>query len=203
MGNLFSELKRRNVVRVGLAYVVLGWVALQVGDVLFDMFEAPVWVGKTFAALLLLGFPFACLFAWAFELTPEGLRRTEDADAEELDAIAAQPAGRRWPIGLAALAGVILIGCKYGSSAAPQWECPTGSGCYLMGSAKAASFCLAEGCDATAGWAKDGCRDGASEVVFETSAAVATVPQGHHLAFRLTSTVDDIHALGICKGLMD
>lgn len=83
MGNLFSELKRRNVVRVGLAYVVLGWVALQVGDVLFDMFEAPPWVGKTLAGVLLLGFPFALIFAWAFEMTPEGVKRTEEVDRSD------------------------------------------------------------------------------------------------------------------------
>ncbi len=80
MGTLFSELKRRNVVRVGIAYIVLGWVVLQVGDVLFDMFGAPTWVGKSLAAILLLGLPFACLFAWAFELTPEGVMKTADVD---------------------------------------------------------------------------------------------------------------------------
>jgi hypothetical protein len=83
VGKLFNELRRRNVVRVGIAYVVLGWVALQVADVLFDMFEAPVWVGKSFAALLLLGFPFACLFAWAFELTPEGVKKTVEVDRSQ------------------------------------------------------------------------------------------------------------------------
>ena len=80
MGNLFSELKRRNVVRVGIAYIVIGWVVLQVGDVLFDMFGTPDWVGKTLAGLMLLGFPFACLFAWAFELTPEGVKKTAEVD---------------------------------------------------------------------------------------------------------------------------
>ena len=80
MGKLFAELKRRNVVRVGIAYILLAWVALQVGDVLFDLFEAPPWVGKSVAALLLLGFPFACLFAWAFELTPDGIRKTSAVD---------------------------------------------------------------------------------------------------------------------------
>jgi TolB-like protein len=80
MSSLFTELKRRNVVRVGIAYIVLGWVALQVGDILFDMFGTPDWVGKTFAALLLLGFPFACLFAWAFEMTPEGVKKTAEVD---------------------------------------------------------------------------------------------------------------------------
>jgi TolB-like protein len=83
MGKLFAELKRRNVVRVGIAYMVLGWVALQVGDILFDMFEAPVWVGKTFAGLLLLGLPFALLFAWAFEMTPEGVKKTAEVDASD------------------------------------------------------------------------------------------------------------------------
>ena len=83
VGNLFSELKRRNVVRVGIAYIVLGWVVLQVGDILFDMFETPEWVGKTLFAILLLGFPFACLFAWAFEMTPEGVKRTEEVDRSE------------------------------------------------------------------------------------------------------------------------
>lgn len=80
MSSLFRELKRRNVVRVGIAYIVLGWVALQLGDILFDMFETPAWVGKSLAALLLLGFPFACLFAWAFEMTPEGVKKTAEVD---------------------------------------------------------------------------------------------------------------------------
>jgi hypothetical protein len=57
-----------------------------------------------------------------------------------------------------------LIGCKYGSSTAQHWQCPQGSACFLMGSAKAVSFCLTEGCDTSAEWAKDGCRDGASEL---------------------------------------
>ena len=83
MGNLFQELKRRNVVRVGIAYVVLGWVALQASDILFDLFEAPAWVGKSFAGLLLLGFPFALLFAWAFEMTPEGVKKTAEVDASD------------------------------------------------------------------------------------------------------------------------
>jgi TolB-like protein len=83
LGRLFSELKRRNVVRVGIAYVVLAWVALQVGDVLFDMFETPAWVGKTLAGILVLGFPFVLIFAWAFELTPEGVMRTEEVDRSE------------------------------------------------------------------------------------------------------------------------
>ena len=80
---MFGELKRRNVFSVAIAYIVLGWMTLQVADVLFDTFEAPIWVARSVAVLLLLGFPFACLFAWAFELTQEGVKRTEEVDRSE------------------------------------------------------------------------------------------------------------------------
>ncbi len=106
MGNLFDELKRRNVVRVGLAYIVVGWLVLQVGDVLFDMFETPAWVGKTMAGLILLGFPFACLFAWAFELTPEGIKTTADVDSSES---ITHSTGRKLDIIIAAAFAVALL----------------------------------------------------------------------------------------------
>jgi TolB-like protein len=80
MAGLFQELKRRNVVRVGLAYIVVGWVVVQIGEVLFDAFGTPDWVIKTVIVLIALGFPFAILFAWAFELTPEGLMKTREVD---------------------------------------------------------------------------------------------------------------------------
>lgn len=80
MPKLFNELKRRNVVRVAIAYVVVGWLALQVAETIFPTFGAPEWVLKVFILLLALGFPFAVLFAWAFELTPEGVKKTRDVD---------------------------------------------------------------------------------------------------------------------------
>jgi TolB-like protein len=81
MRQFFDELKRRNVVRVGLAYLVVGWLVFQVGEVLFPTFGAPDWVFKSIILLIALGFPFALLFAWAFELTPEGIKKTEEVDA--------------------------------------------------------------------------------------------------------------------------
>ncbi|MDH5310910.1 MAG: hypothetical protein OEY08_13200 [Gammaproteobacteria bacterium] len=80
MVRLFQELKRRNVVRVGIAYVVLGWVAIQIAELLFEAFGTPDWVIKTLIVLVAIGFPFALLFAWAFELTPDGIRKTRDVD---------------------------------------------------------------------------------------------------------------------------
>ncbi|MGI9235549.1 MAG: hypothetical protein ACR2RD_18100 [Woeseiaceae bacterium] len=105
MGNLLTELKRRNVVRVGIAYIVLGWIALQVGDIMFDMFEAPAWVGKSFAAVLLLGFPFVCLFAWAFEITPEGVKKT--AEVDESDSITHSTGKRLNVVIIVALVGAL------------------------------------------------------------------------------------------------
>ena len=80
---LFGELRRRNVFRVGAAYVVVCWLLLQVADVLLDNFGAPAWVFKSFTTLLALGFPLAIFLSWAFELTPEGMKRTADVTAAD------------------------------------------------------------------------------------------------------------------------
>lgn len=81
--SLFSELARRNVLRVGAAYVVVGWVAAQVAEFAFENFGAPDWVLKSFIVVLLLGLPFALFFAWAFEMTPDGVKRDEDVDRSQ------------------------------------------------------------------------------------------------------------------------
>jgi TolB-like protein len=78
LSNFFSELKRRNVYKVAVAYSVVAWLLIQAASILFPTFEAPSWVMKVFVAVVLLGFPLALLFARAFELTPEGLKRTEE-----------------------------------------------------------------------------------------------------------------------------
>lgn len=81
--SLFAELKRRNVVRVGIAYAVIAWVIAQIAEFAFENFGAPDWVLKTVVVLLLLGLPLVLLFAWAFELTPEGLKREKDVDRSQ------------------------------------------------------------------------------------------------------------------------
>jgi TolB-like protein len=80
---LFAELKRRNVVRVGIAYAVIGWVLAQIAEFAFENFGAPDWVLKSFIVLLLLGLPLALFFAWAFEITPDGIKREQDVDRSE------------------------------------------------------------------------------------------------------------------------
>ena len=83
MGQLFEELKRRNVLRVAIAYVVTAWLLLQVSDVVLNNIAAPDWVFRAILLLVAIGFPFAVLFAWAYELTPEGLKKEKDIDRSE------------------------------------------------------------------------------------------------------------------------
>ena len=80
MSNLFHELKRRNVLKVGAAYVVLSWLLAQVAEMAAETFAAPGWVMKMLVTLLALGLPLALFFDWAFELTPEGLKKEKDVD---------------------------------------------------------------------------------------------------------------------------
>src|SRR5262249_49473217 len=76
--NFFAELKRRNVYKVAVAYAVVAWLLIQAASILFPTFEAPPWVMKVFVAVIVLGFPIALVFSWAFEITPEGIKREEE-----------------------------------------------------------------------------------------------------------------------------
>ena len=78
MSNLFAELQRRNVIRVAGVYAVVGWVLAQIATTLEETLGLPAWFDSLIVAFLLLGFPIALVIAWAFELTPEGVIRTED-----------------------------------------------------------------------------------------------------------------------------
>lgn len=80
--SFFTELKRRNVFRVGAAYVVVAWLVIQVGDVAADNLAFPGWFMPMLFVLLGLGFPIALVLSWAFELTPEGVKRTEEVEPE-------------------------------------------------------------------------------------------------------------------------
>jgi adenylate cyclase len=82
-GNFFAELKRRNVYKVAIAYAVVAWLLMQIASQIFPFFEIPNWTVRLVVLLLILGFPVALILAWAFELTPEGLKRTEAADRDE------------------------------------------------------------------------------------------------------------------------
>jgi len=78
--NFFAELKRRNVYKVALAYAVVAWLLMQIASQIFPFFDIPSWGVRLVVLLLIIGFPIALILAWAFELTPEGIKRTEDVD---------------------------------------------------------------------------------------------------------------------------
>jgi serine/threonine-protein kinase len=82
--NFFSELKRRNVYKVAVAYAVVGWLLVQVTTQVFPIFEIPNWALRLIVLAIVIGFPIALVMAWAFELTPEGIKRTEDVDPTEM-----------------------------------------------------------------------------------------------------------------------
>src|SRR6266498_3190056 len=79
--SFFAELKRRNVYKVAVAYAVVGWLLVQVTTQVFPIFEIPNWASRLIVLAIIIGFPIALIIAWAFEVTPEGIKRTEAADA--------------------------------------------------------------------------------------------------------------------------
>jgi hypothetical protein len=81
--SFFNELKRRNVFKVGIGYVLIAWLIAQVLQLVFESFGTPDWAIKTALVLLAAGFPFALFLAWAYELTPEGLKRENEVDRSQ------------------------------------------------------------------------------------------------------------------------
>src|SRR6266566_3273465 len=111
--NFLAELKRRNVYKVAVAYAVVGWLVIQVSSTVLPAFHAPEWVVQTLVVLVALGFPIALVLGWAFELTPEGLKRTEDVDL----APQARKKSRAWIyvviVGALLSVGLFMLG-RYG-----------------------------------------------------------------------------------------
>jgi len=120
-GGFFSELKRRNVYKVAITYAVVAWLLVQVGSILFPTFEVPPWVMKVYVTAIAVGFPIALIMAWAFELTPQGIKRTAVADAAQ------QHSGRAVWIAIIAITaalslGLFFVGRYTANKAAPRYS---------------------------------------------------------------------------------
>ena len=105
----FAELKRRRVFRAMAVYGAVAFGVLQAADVLIPALHLPETMITAIAALALLGFPLAIALAWVFDRTPDGLTRTQEAGTGEITTMVSQPAGRRWPAGIAAVVGTALL----------------------------------------------------------------------------------------------
>jgi len=105
----FAELKRRRVFRVMAVYGVVGFAIIEAADAMFPRMALPDWTVTLVVWLALLGFPVAIVLAWAFEMTPEGMRRTAEAAPGELTEIIAAPASRSWSAGVLALLGMMAL----------------------------------------------------------------------------------------------
>jgi TolB-like protein len=118
--SFFEELKRRNVFRVGIAYVLLGWVVLQAADFALDLIDAPNWIIQALFIIGLAGLPIALFFAWAFEMTPEGIKR--EADVDRSQSIVPQTGRKldRAIIGFLVVAVLLLLGDRWFSSESTQ-----------------------------------------------------------------------------------
>lgn len=156
---LFAELKRRKVFRVMAVYGIVGWAVLQAMDLAVPAFLLPEWTYRLVAVLLVAGFPVAIVLAWAFEIGPEGVRRTAPATPGEIDAILGAPAARRWPSGLLALAGIaaLLAGAWYAGRRSAPGAAGEAAGAGGSGGASIAVLpCLNAGSDAEQEYLSDG-----------------------------------------------
>ncbi|HRP87282.1 MAG TPA: hypothetical protein PLS34_07160 [Gammaproteobacteria bacterium] len=117
MKNLFAELKRRNVIRIAIFYGAAAWLILQVADVVLDILDAPDGSLRLLAAVLALGFPFALILAWAFEVTPEGIKLESQVDRDRLPSDQSARKLDIATIGLLLLAIVLLLWQQLGQQA--------------------------------------------------------------------------------------
>ena len=111
--SFIKELKRRNVIRVAIAYAVVAWLSIEISATTFPLLNLPEWAATFVMVLLIIGFPVALIFAWAFELTPEGLKREHEVDRSQS---IASHTGRRLDfliIGVLAVAVGMLLADKF------------------------------------------------------------------------------------------
>ena len=126
MGQFFDELRRRNVIRVAVTYVIAAWLVLQVADLVLENTSAPDWIMQVFMLAFALGFPLALIFSWAYELTPEGLKREHEVDRDQS---ITRSTGRRLnqiTIGML-LAVVLFVGYERTISPDPTNSVPVGT----------------------------------------------------------------------------
>src|SRR5437773_849958 len=121
LGNFFAELKRRNVYKVAVAYGVVAWLLIQIATNVFPFFEIANWAVRLVVLLVVIGFPIALMIEWAFESTPEGIKRTAVADAAR-----EHSRGKAWIymviVGAFLSIGVFFLGRYTAGNATPRHD---------------------------------------------------------------------------------
>jgi len=113
MNRFVAELKRRNVPRIAAFYAAAGWLVVQIATQVLPVFEMPTWMMRVVVVAVVLGFPCALLFAWFYELTPEGLKRESEVDRSESTARSSGRKLDRWIVGILAAAVVVLLANQF------------------------------------------------------------------------------------------
>lgn len=194
MKELFKELGRRNVIRVAVFYLVLSWVILQVADVVFGFLKVPDWAGTLVLVLLALGLPLVLGFAWAFEITPEGIKRESEVDR---DKSITSHTGRKLDVLTIAVGGaaIILIAAQAfipGFKHAPA----TGSG-VADDAASSASIAVLPFVDMSAGKDQEYLSDGISEELLNL---LAKLPElrviSRTSSFQFKGKSEDVRTIG-------
>jgi capsular polysaccharide biosynthesis protein len=109
LGHFFSELKRRNVYKVAVAYAVIAWLLIQVASILFPIFQVPPEILRGLVVVVAAGFIVALIIAWFFEMTPEGMKRTEEISPNDRLPYWSRRKFAALIIGLAIIAGGLLV----------------------------------------------------------------------------------------------
>jgi len=122
MPGIWSELKRRNVVRAGIGYAAIGWLIIEVASVVFPAFHAPEWVLQVLIIVVVFGFPVAMVLAWVYEVTPQGVVRTGDAGSDQPAATHARRRLNSVIVAALAMAVAVLAGQRILDSRNPVNE---------------------------------------------------------------------------------
>ncbi|HXV73797.1 MAG TPA: hypothetical protein VD713_03615 [Sphingomonadales bacterium] len=186
MSNLIGELKRRNVFKVGLAYVIVGWVVLQFIDVSAQILDLPKWFGKALYVLLIAGFPVSLVLAWAYEITPQGLKKTKEVDRKKS---IAPKTGQK--LNYVIIAGLALALGYF------LWERQWGGPVNEVAGAREASIAVLPFADLSPGRDQEYFADGISEEILNVLAKIPTMKvAGRTSSFQFKGKNEDLRAIG-------
>jgi TolB-like protein/Flp pilus assembly protein TadD len=200
MASLWRELKRRNVVRVAMAYVIVSWLILQLTDVLVPLLTLPEWVGRLVFLMLLVGFPLALFFAWAFELTPEGLKKEKDVDRS---ASITHETGRKLDRTIIAVLLVALVVFAFERFILlPDRATPTGTGEEIVASVDQPSIAVLPFVNMSSDPEQEYFSDGLSEEILNLLAKIPELKViGRTSSFAFKGKNEDLRVIGEALGV--